>query len=80
MEDHANLGDGTVLIDLMTALDIPPVAKFNKKPKKLRDRLNNISKVRENGCGMLDLQIYRYIDRELKLIYIYIYILMNNNH
>ena len=45
--DPTNLGDGTVLIDLLTALDIPAVAKFNKKPKKLRDRLNNTSKVRK---------------------------------
>ena len=32
--DPTNLGDGTVLIDLLTALDIPAVAKFNKKAKE----------------------------------------------
>jgi len=51
---HVDLSDGLVLMDLLTVLDFPHVAKFNKKPKTVKDKLKNIAKAlssfRASGC------------------------------
>ena len=43
-----------VLFDLLSVLEFPVVAKFNKKPRTVKDKLKNINKAlasfREAGC------------------------------
>jgi len=51
---NIDLSDGLVLFDLLSVLEFPAVAKFNKKPRTVKDKLKNINKAlasfREAGC------------------------------